>query len=208
LGIIGPNGAGKTTLLQTLAGVLQPARGRVVTAGRVSSLIELTAGFHRELTGTQNVLFQGVLLGMRRSEVRERLDSIVEFSELDEDVLGAPLRMYSAGMGLRLGFSLAVSMEPSVLLVDEVLAVGDERFRTKCMNKVRELQAGGCAVVMVSHDLSLVAQRFDRVGLLENGEMALIDTPDVAIAEYRRRGLHVTAADTTLPYERQMYRQA
>ena len=208
LGVIGPNGAGKTTLLQTLAGVLQPTRGRVLTVGPVSSLIELTAGFHRELTGTQNVLLQGVLIGMRRSEVRERLDSIIEFSELDQEILNAPLRMYSAGMGLRLGFALAVSMEPSVLLVDEVLAVGDELFRNKCMNKVHELQTNGCAVVMVSHDLNLVAQRCDRVGLLEGGEMLVIDEPAAVIAEYRRRGMHVTPADNTLPNERRMFRPA
>jgi ABC-type polysaccharide/polyol phosphate transport system ATPase subunit len=208
LGVIGPNGAGKTTLLQTLAGVLQPTRGRVLTVGRVSSLIELTAGFHRELTGSQNVLLQGVLLGMRRNEVRERLDSIIEFSELEKEILDAPLRMYSAGMGLRLGFALAISMEPSVLLVDEVLAVGDELFRTKCMNRVHELQANGCAVVMVSHDLDLIAKRCDRVGLLESGEMALIAQPAVAIAEYRRRGMHVAPTDATLPGDRRMFRQA
>ena len=208
LGVIGPNGAGKTTLLQTLAGVLQPTRGTVLTVAPVSSLIELTAGFHRELTGLQNVLLQGVLIGMRRSEVRERLESIIEFSGLDDEVLNEPLRMYSAGMGLRLGFALAVSMEPAALLVDEVLAVGDEIFREKCMNKVHELQTNGCAVVMVSHDLDLIAKRCDRVGLLEDGSMVLIDEPEVAIAEYRRRGMHETAVDTTLPNERRMYRRA
>ena len=194
--------------MQTLAGVLQPTRGRVLTVGPVSSLIELTAGFHRELSGTQNVLLQGVLLGLRRSEVRAQLDAIIEFSELDDDVMREPLRMYSAGMGLRLGFALVVIMEPSVLLIDEVLAVGDELFRVKCMNKVHDLQANGCAVVMVSHDLELVAQRCDRVGLLEAGEIRLIDKPAPVIAEYRRRGLHVTAPDEGLPETRRMFRQA
>jgi lipopolysaccharide transport system ATP-binding protein len=207
-GVIGPNGAGKTTLLQTLAGVLVPTRGRVVTAGKVSSLIELTAGFHRELTGRQNLLLQGVLLGMRRREVRERLDEIMAFSGLTREVLDEPLRMYSAGMGLRLGFSLAVHTNPAVLLVDEVLAVGDEAFRLRCAQKVEELRGRGCAVLMVSHDLDLVGERCDRAGLLEAGQMRMIDKPSTVIDEYRRRGLRAVVEEPVRPEDQRLFRGA
>ncbi len=207
-GVIGPNGAGKTTLLQTLAGVLQPTRGKVLTAGVVSSLIELTAGFHRELTGRQNLVLQGVLLGMRRRDVRARLDEIMAFSGLTDEVLDEPLRMYSAGMGLRLGFALAVHTDPAVLLIDEVLAVGDEAFRARCAAKVEELRDEGCAVVMVSHDLELVTKHCDRVGLLDSGQMKLIDEPQVTIVEYLRLGLHVADEPPVLPQNRQLFRGA
>lgn len=208
LGVIGPNGAGKTTLLQTLAGVLRPTRGQVVTSGVVSSLIELTAGFHRELSGRQNLVLQGVLLGLRRQQVRDRLDEIMEFSGLTPEVLDEPLRMYSAGMGLRLGFALAVSTNPSVLLVDEVLAVGDEVFRARCAERVEQLRGEGCAIVLVSHDLDLVRDHCDRVGLLEAGRLNLIDKPGVVIEEYRRRGLHMASLEPVLPENRRMFRGA
>jgi ABC-type polysaccharide/polyol phosphate transport system ATPase subunit len=191
VGVIGANGAGKTTLLQTIAGVLRPTRGTLTTRGRIASIIELTAGFNRELSGRQNLLLQGVLLGLGRAEIRERYDQIVAFAGLSEEMLASPMRMYSAGMGLRLGFSIVASIEPSVLLVDEVLAVGDEVFQTRCDARVAQMQDAGCAVVLVSHDLDLVAKRSDRAILLDGGRILTIGEPGEVLAEYHERGLHL-----------------
>ncbi len=138
-----------------LAGVIRPTAGEVDIQGRVASLVDLSAGFHRDLTGHENLLIGGVLLGLGRAEVRERAEEIVAFSGLPDEALDWPLSAYSAGMGLRLGFSLVVHSDPDVLLVDEVLAVGDEAFQEQCVERVDALQAGGCAVVLVSHDMAL-----------------------------------------------------
>jgi ABC-type polysaccharide/polyol phosphate transport system ATPase subunit len=193
LGVIGANGSGKTTLLQVLAGVLRPTRGRAEVTGRTASLVDLSAGFHRDLTGHENVLVGGVLLGLSRAEIRRRYDEIVAFSGLPADALDAPLSAYSAGMGLRLGFSLVVHTDPDVLLVDEVLAVGDDGFRAQSLARVDELRARGTTLVLVSHDLELVRRRCDEVAVLERGELARIGSPDEAVAYYRdRQG--VTAA--------------
>jgi ABC-type polysaccharide/polyol phosphate transport system ATPase subunit len=187
LGVIGANGSGKTTLLQVLAGVLRPTRGRVEVRGRSASLVDLSAGFHRDLTGHENVLIGGVLLGLSRAEIRRRYDEIVEFSGLPADALDAPLSAYSAGMGLRLGFSLVVHTDPDVLLVDEVLAVGDDAFRAKSLAKVDELRANGTSLVLVSHDLDLVLERCDDVAVLERGALASIGEPAASVAYYRDR---------------------
>lgn len=170
LAVIGGNGSGKTTLLQTVAGVLHPAKGRVVHWGRVSSLVDLSAGFHRELTGRENLVVGGVLLGLTRAEVRRQAASIAAFTGLSDDILDAPLRTYSAGMALRLGFSIVAHSDPSVLLVDEVLAVGDEAFQQRCLDRIATMRDAGCAVVMVSHDLELVERHADRVAVLHAGE--------------------------------------
>jgi ABC-type polysaccharide/polyol phosphate transport system ATPase subunit len=187
LGVIGANGSGKTTLLQVLAGVLRPTRGSVDVRGRVASLVDLAAGFHRDLTGHENLLVGGVLLGLSRAEVRRRYDDIVAFSGLPADALDAPLSAYSAGMGLRLGFSLVVHTDPDVLLVDEVLAVGDEAFQQQGIARVDELRAAGTTLVLVSHDLELVRTRCDEVAVLERGELAHIGAPHDAVAYYRSR---------------------
>ena len=187
LGVIGANGSGKTTLLQVLAGVLRPSRGRVEVRGRSASLVDLSAGFHRDLTGHENVLIGGVLLGLSRDEIRRRYDEIVDFSGLPADALDAPLSAYSAGMGLRLGFSLVVHTDPDVLLVDEVLAVGDEAFRAKSLGRVDQLRANGTSLVLVSHDLDLVQQRCDDVAVLERGELASIGPPAESVEYYRAR---------------------
>ena len=187
LGVIGANGSGKTTLLQVLAGVLRPSKGRVEVPGRAASLVDLSAGFHRDLTGHENVLIGGVLLGLSREEIRRRYDEIVEFSGLPGDALDAPLSSYSAGMGLRLGFSLVIHTDPDVLLVDEVLAVGDDVFRTKSLAKVDELRANGTSLVLVSHDLELVLAHCDDVAVLERGELASIGSPEASVAYYRDR---------------------
>jgi ABC-type polysaccharide/polyol phosphate transport system ATPase subunit len=204
LGVIGSNGAGKTTLLQTIAGVLRPSRGTVFARGRIASMIELTAGFNRELTGRQNLLLQGVLLGVSRAEIRKRYESIVEFSGLSEEMMASPMRMYSAGMGLRLGFSMVVNTDPDVLLVDEVLAVGDENFRARCDERVEFLQSKGTAVVLVSHDLDLIAKRSGRTMLLDRGMAVTIGAPTEVLAEYRERGLHL--GDELSADERRMFR--
>jgi ABC-type polysaccharide/polyol phosphate transport system ATPase subunit len=184
LAVIGGNGSGKTTLLQTVAGVLHPVKGRIVHAGRVSSLVDLSAGFHRELTGRENLLVGGVLLGLTRAEVRARAGDIAEFTGLSDDILDAPMRTYSAGMGLRLGFAIVAHSEPSVLLVDEVLAVGDEAFQHRCLERIAAMRESGCAVIMVSHDLELVGRNADRVAVLHAGELHFTGAPGQAVRHY------------------------
>lgn len=196
-GVVGGNGSGKTTLLQVLSGVLSPSAGTVRTRGRVASLVDLTAGFHRDLTGHENLMVGGVLLGIGRRELRARYDEIVAFSGLDPDALHSPLSSYSAGMGLRLGFSLVVCSEPDVLLVDEVLAVGDEAFRERGLARIDVLRSRGCAVVLVSHDLEMVSRRCDHVTVLHRGEVAASGPPLETVAEYvAQRG---TQAETPPP---------
>ena len=177
LGVVGSNGSGKTTLLQVLAGVLTPTRGSVSVPGRVASLVDLSAGFHRDLTGHENLVIGGVLLGLSRADLRRRYEDIVAFSGLAPEALDAPLSTYSAGMGLRLGFSLVVHTDPDVLLVDEVLAVGDQSFQQQCVEEVGRLQSRGCAVVLVSHDLALVRRHCDRAALLDHGRLVEVGVP-------------------------------
>ena len=184
LGVVGGNGSGKTTLLQVLAGVLRPTRGSVEVRGRVASLVDLSAGFHRDLTGHENVLVGGVLLGLTRREVRERYADIVEFSGLRPEALDWPLAAYSAGMGLRLGFSLVAHTRPDLLLVDEVLAVGDAAFQRQCLARVDELRASGCAVVIVSHDLDLVRAHCQQVAVLDAGELVTVAATEQALQRY------------------------
>lgn len=202
LGVIGGNGSGKTTLLQVIGGVLRPTRGTVTVDGRLSSLVELSAGFHRDLTGRENVLIGGVLLGLSRREVRERLDDIVAFSGLDDDTMDAPLAGYSAGMGLRLGFSLVVATAPEVLLVDEVLAVGDDGFQRRCLDRIDDLRAHGTGVVFVSHDMGMIRERTDIVAVLERGELAMIAAPNEAVAHHLDRR---DAVELDPPSERRMF---
>jgi ABC-type polysaccharide/polyol phosphate transport system ATPase subunit len=187
LGVIGGNGSGKTTLLQVVAGVLRPTRGRVLVHGRTASLVDLSAGFHRDLTGHENLRIGAVLLGLSRRELRRRYDDIVDFTGLAPAALDAPLASYSAGMGLRLGFSLVVNSDPDVLLVDEVLAVGDEAFQQRGVERVRELQRVGCAVIIVSHDLDLISAHCQEVAVLADGEVAHLGPPEGAVAHYRRQ---------------------
>ena len=190
VGVIGPNGAGKTTLLQTVAGVIRPTRGRLVVNGRATSLVDLTAGFHRELNGYENSRVQGPLLGLSRGEVRDRFDEIKEFSGLDDETLEQPLRTFSAGMALRLGFALVTCVAPEVLLVDEVLAVGDEVFQHRCLRWIDERRAAGAAVLLVTHDLDVAAEHADRLVLLHDGQVEAEGDPAAVIARYHE----VTAA--------------
>jgi lipopolysaccharide transport system ATP-binding protein len=167
LGVIGPNGAGKTTLMRILLGLVKPDRGRVRLRGRVAALIDLHAGLHPLLTGRENIFAAGSLLGMTRNEIRKQFDSIVDFAELAH-ALDTPVRFYSSGMAVRLGFSIATQVQPDILLIDEVLAVGDAGFRAKCYNRISDIQKN-CAVVFISHILPSVSRICDRVIVLDRG---------------------------------------
>lgn len=170
IGLLGQNGSGKSTLLRCIAGILPPTKGEVLVGGSVSSLIELGAGFHPELTGRENVLLNGALYGLTRKQLRERFDSIIHFAELEQSI-DHPVRSFSSGMYVRLAFSLAVHVEPDILLIDEVLAVGDEAFQQKCVARVAELGDAGVTIVFVSHDLTLVRKVCARSVLLRDGEV-------------------------------------
>ena len=185
LGVIGSNGSGKSTLLLSVAGVLKPSQGTVTTRGRVASLVELQAGFNRELTGKENAYTAGVLSGMTRKEVRGKYPAILEFAGLSEETMNTPLRTYSQGMRLRVGFAVTVLTDPRVLLVDEVLAVGDEGFQQKCLQKVSDMRREGCGVLLVSHDLDLILKECDRVALLANGKIEHLGSPAETVALYR-----------------------
>ena len=184
VGVIGANASGKSTLLQCIAGVVRPSRGSLSTHGSVASLVDLSAGFHRELTGKENTLIVGVMSGLTRAGIRERYEAILEFSGLDEQAMDAPMFTYSMGMWLRLGFSLLIYGEPRILLVDEVLAVGDDAFQRKCLQKINEMVETGCCVVLVSHDLNLIRAQCERAALLEMGSLHFLGPAEEAIEKY------------------------
>jgi ABC-2 type transport system ATP-binding protein len=183
--LLGLNGSGKSTLLKHISGVMLPDSGTVRTGGRVAGLIEVGAGFHPDLSGRDNVYLNGAILGMTEAQIKERFDSIVEFAEIGE-FIDTEVKFYSSGMYLRLAFSVAVHTDPDVFLVDEILAVGDEPFQKKCLAKIKELAAAGKTLVVVSHDLDLVAHVCERGVLLEHGRV-IMDGP-VADVISRLRG--------------------
>ena len=183
-GLIGSNGSGKSTLLKLVAGMLRPDAGTVAVDGRVAALIELGAGFHPEISGRENVYINGAVLGLSRREVDARLDSIVEFSGL-EDFIDEPVKTYSSGMYVRLGFAVAIHTAPDVLLVDEVLAVGDEAFAHRCLRKIEELLASGRTLLLVSHSLSLMEGICDRLLWLDHGKARLVGEPRRVADAYR-----------------------
>lgn len=183
LGIIGINGSGKTTLLRCIAGIYRPSKGTVTVRGRVASLIDLTAGFQMDLSAEDNVLLAGAIYGMSRRDLLEKLEGILAFAELP-DHKEASLRTFSTGMAMRLGFALAISLEPDILLVDEVLAVGDERFKVKCLEKVKELRSMGTTIVFASHELALIRSLSDRVLLLDQGEKTFEGSGEAAVEHY------------------------
>ena len=161
-GIIGRNGSGKSTLLKCIAGILQPTSGQIVVRGHLAAMLELGAGFQPELSGRDNIYLNASLLGLSRRDIARRFDEIVAFAEL-EDFIDNQVRFYSSGMYVRLGFAVAVNVEPDVLLIDEVLAVGDERFQEKCLDRIHQFQAEGRTIVVVSHSVAMVRQVCDRV---------------------------------------------
>jgi ABC-type polysaccharide/polyol phosphate transport system ATPase subunit len=187
LGIIGHNGSGKSTLLRLMAGLARPTEGEVRAYGRLSPLLELGAGFHPQLSGRENLIVNAVLLGLRRREALEKLPEIVAFAELEE-FIDQPMRMYSQGMYMRLGFSVAVHAKPEILLVDEVLAVGDADFQAKCFAHIERLQADGVTIVLVSHDLIAVERFCQRTVLLEHGRIVAEGPPREVIDRYLSHG--------------------
>jgi lipopolysaccharide transport system ATP-binding protein len=186
-GIIGANGAGKSTILKILTGIMKPTRGTVRVHGRLSALIEVSAGFHQDLTGRENVYLNGAILGMSRAEIRRRFDEIVAFSGLEE-FIDTPVKRYSSGMFARLGFSVAAHVDPDVLLVDEVLSVGDYLFQRKCVEHMDRIIAGGATIVFVSHNLRAVANLCQRSLLLERGRMSAIGPTTDVLNAYVGRG--------------------
>lgn len=182
-GVIGENGSGKSTLLKLLAGITKPTRGQLSVNGRLSALIELGAGFHPEISGRENVAINGIMLGLSRREIDQRFDDIVEFAEL-RPFIDAPVKTYSSGMYMRLGFAVAIHVDPEILLIDEVLAVGDESFTRKCLDKISEFRRRGKTIVIVTHSLGLVEKMCDQVLWLRRGKRADQGDPKRVVGSY------------------------
>ncbi|HUU37656.1 MAG TPA: ABC transporter ATP-binding protein [Candidatus Desulfaltia sp.] len=172
-GVIGENGSGKSTLLKLIAGIAKPTQGEVRTQGKISALIELGAGFHPEITGRENVFINGIMLGLTKKEITAKFDDIVEFAELEE-FIDAPVKTYSSGMYMRLGFAIAINVNPDILLIDEVLAVGDAAFVPRCLDRIDDFRRRKKTILFVSHDLSTVGKICDRVAWLKNGRVRMI----------------------------------
>ncbi len=185
IGIMGPNGAGKSTLLKLLAGVLQPSEGRIITRGSVASVLDITSGFHQELSGRENVYYNGRLLGLSKEEISQRFPSILAFSEIG-DFIDTPVKYYSSGMLLRLAFSLISSFEQNIMLFDEVLAVGDASFQQKCMQKLFDMRNRKRSFIIVSHNLRDIAMLCDKAILLEKGEVKAFGKPMEVLGAYQR----------------------
>jgi ABC-type polysaccharide/polyol phosphate transport system ATPase subunit len=183
VGFIGPNGSGKSTILKLLARIIYPTRGRITVRGSVASLIEVGAGFHPELTGRENIFLYGSIMGMRQADVRKKFESIVEFAELQR-FIDTPVKRFSSGMYVRLGFAVAAHINPNVLLVDEVLAVGDASFQSKCQQRIEELRRGGMTIVFVSHDMTAVERLCGRVFFIHKGEIQAAGDPQDVIGRY------------------------
>lgn len=186
LGLIGSNGAGKSTLLRVAAGVITPSAGRAVVRGAVAPLIELGTGFDAELDGRENIFFNGALLGRSQGTMRARMDEIVEFSGLGQ-FIDLPLRTYSTGMVARLAFSIATAVDAAVVLLDEILAVGDASFRERCEERIRSFHQSGCTILLVSHDLASIEKLCDRVVFLEEGRIVALGNPSEVIRAYGER---------------------
>jgi lipopolysaccharide transport system ATP-binding protein len=192
LGIIGPNGAGKSTTLKLLTKIHRPTRGQCALKGRVGALIEVAAGFHPDLTGRENIFLQGAIMGMKRREITEKLDDIVEFSGL-HDFIDTQVKRYSSGMNARLGFSIAANLNPDILVIDEVLAVGDMTFQQRCVNRMQDFKRNGVAIVFVSHNLQAVANLCDRAVFLA-GSVQAFGKPHDVIRKYVTSSAEATAA--------------
>ncbi|PWD52634.1 ABC transporter ATP-binding protein [Serinibacter arcticus] len=184
LALLGFNGSGKSTLLKCISGVLTPDEGTIGVRGRLAGLIEVGAGFHPDLTGRENVFLNGAILGMTEAQIRARFDEIVAFSEI-EQFIDTEVKFYSSGMFLRLAFAVAVHTDPEVFLVDEILAVGDEPFQKKCITRIKELRDEGRTLVIVSHDLDMVAKLCSRAVLLEKGRLVADSSADAVVRQMR-----------------------
>lgn len=193
VGIIGRNGAGKSTLLKMLSRITEPTTGRIKLYGRIGSLLEVGTGFHPELTGRENIYLNGAILGMHRAEIQRKFDEIVAFAEI-EKFLDTPVKRYSSGMYMRLAFSVAAHLEPEVLIVDEVLAVGDASFQKKCLNKMEDVGHQGRTVLFVSHNMPAVTRLCQRAILLDGGRVVEDDLSDKVVSLYLRSGLATSAA--------------
>jgi lipopolysaccharide transport system ATP-binding protein len=183
IGIIGGNGAGKTTLLKLLSRITEPTTGRIHLRGRVASLLEVGTGFHPELTGRENIYLNGAILGMTRFEIKNKFDEIVEFAEVDK-FLDTPVKRYSSGMYVRLAFAVAAHLEPEILMVDEVLAVGDFKFQEKCLGKMQEVSTQGRTVLFVSHNMKAISELCTKTILLKNGNIASVGDTNSIISQY------------------------
>jgi ABC-2 type transport system ATP-binding protein len=183
-GLVGSNGAGKSTLLKVIARILRPTCGRVVVRGSVAPLLELGAGFHPELTGRENIFLYGALLGFDQRQMEEIFDQVVDFAEL-RPFIDAPLRTYSSGMTARLGFSVATAHIPSILIVDEILSVGDEAFQQKSSEKIRAFRDAGTTILLVSHNMNSITSMCGRAALLDHGTLHMVGTPEEVIRGYR-----------------------
>jgi len=183
LGLIGRNGSGKSTLLKLLTGIIFPDEGQIDIFGKVSSLLELGAGFHPDFSGRENIYHNGAIFGLSRREIDARFDKLVEFSELHEFIEN-PVRTYSSGMYMRLAFSVAINVEAEILLVDEILSVGDLSFQNKCLKRVRELRERGCTIVIVTHSVATIREFCDEVYWLEGGDVVMHGTPDEVMPKY------------------------
>ncbi|MDO4258837.1 MAG: ABC transporter ATP-binding protein [Actinomycetaceae bacterium] len=184
IGLIGFNGSGKSTMLKLISGVMQPDQGTVKIRGRMAGLIEVGAGFHPDLTGRENVFLNGAILGMTKDEIEAAYDDIIRFSEIEKFV-DTEVKFYSSGMFLRLAFAVAVHTRPDVFLVDEILAVGDEPFQRKCLDRIHEMQEDGASLVIVSHDLDLIKRLCNRGVLLEHGHLRVDGTSEEAVDALR-----------------------
>lgn len=185
LGLIGHNGAGKSTILKLLSQITAPTAGEIRLEGRIAALIEVGSGFHPELTGRENVYLSGSLLGMKRREIREKFDRIVEFSGVSE-FIDTPVKWYSSGMYVRLGFAVAAHLEPEILLVDEVLAVGDAAFQVQCIERLNQLRQAGTTMIFISHDLTSIEKLCDRVALMQRGQLVATGAPHEVVVEYQK----------------------
>lgn len=199
VGVIGPNGAGKSTLLKVIARVLKPTQGRVRVTGRIGPLIELNAGFDSELTGRENVYLNGAILGLTRRDIDRRFDSIVAFAELEE-FIDAPVRTYSSGMLARLGFACVTDSDADILLVDEVLAVGDEAFAHKCLERIRRYREAGAAILLVTHDMNTVRAMCTRAVWLAKGRKQAEGEPNTVVDRYLA-SFHLSTHDTPQPQD-------
>lgn len=182
-GVIGPNGSGKSTLLKLIAGVTQPTSGDVQVSGRIAPLIELGAGFHPELSGRENIYLNGAILGMRKDEIKTKVEDIIAFAELS-DFIDDPVKHYSSGMYLRLAFAVAIHVEADIILIDEILAVGDEKFQKKCLAKLAELKAQGKSIIYVSHNIQSVLDFCDRAVYLQHGQVVIDGLVEKTVRKY------------------------